>query len=69
MLPEYQRRGIAAQLMRAFCELARADGRKGVILTCKQHLIPYYERFGFENLGVSQSVHGGAVWYDLLLRF
>ncbi len=55
--------------MRAFCELARADGRKGVILTCKQHLIPYYERFGFENLGVSQSVHGGAVWYDLLLRF
>ena len=69
VLPEYQRRGIAAQLMRAFCELARADGRKGVILTCKQHLIPYYERFGFENLGVSQSVHGGAVWYDLLLRF
>lgn len=69
VLPEYQRRGIAARLMRAFCELARADGRKGVILTCKEHLIAYYGRFGFENLGVSRSVHGGAVWYDLLLRF
>lgn len=43
--------------------------RKGLILTCKARLIHYYESFGYRNLGVSKSVHGGAVWYDMLLEF
>ena len=37
--------------------------------TCKEHLIPYYEKFGYRNCGVSESVHGGAVWYDMRLTF
>ena len=48
---------------------ARAKGRKGLILTCKDRLIHYYEKFGYKNMGVSASVHGGAVWYDMLLEF
>ena len=40
-----------------------------MILTCKDRLIPYYEKFGYRNLGVSASVHGGAVWYDMILEF
>lgn len=68
VLPEYQRRGIAAQLLQQMIAWAKESGRKGVILTCKEHLLPYYSRFGFENQGVSASVHGGAVWYDMLLR-
>ena len=39
----------------------------GVVLTCLERKLPYYERFGFENHGVSQSVHGGAVWSDMVL--
>lgn len=66
VLPEHQRKGIAADLMNALLAAARNEGRKGAILTCKDHLIHYYERFGFRNLGVSASVHGGAVWYDML---
>ena len=27
------------------------------------------EKFGYKNLGVSKSVHGGAVWYDMILDF
>lgn len=34
-----------------------------------EKLIPFYETFGFINEGVSASVHGGAVWYDMRLRF
>ena len=67
VLPEYRRRGIAARLMREFIELARKTGRRSVILTCKERLVPYYESFGYVNLGVSESTHGGARWYDMTL--
>lgn len=67
VLPDYQRQGIAAALMRAIIDLARKEGRRTVVLTCKARLIPYYETFGYENRGVSASVHGGAVWYDMVL--
>ena len=43
--------------------------RKGIVLTCKESLIPFYERFGFVNEGKSMSKHGGAVWYDMRLVF
>ena len=69
VLPEYRKKGIAAALMEHMIEDARKKGRAGLILTCKERLIPYYEKFGYKNLGVSASVHGGAVWYDMLLEF
>ncbi len=67
VLQEHRRQGIAAALVNAFIAQARGENRTGVILTCKEHLIHYYETFGFRRLGVSASVHGGAVWYDMLL--
>lgn len=69
VLPEYRCHGIAAQLMNHMIEDARSRNRKGLILTCKDRLIHYYEKFGYKNLGVSASVHGGAVWYDMILEF
>jgi ribosomal protein S18 acetylase RimI-like enzyme len=63
--PEYRKQGIAAALMRYLMDTARQAGREKMILTCKKHLIKYYEGFGFVNLGLSKSVHGGAVWYDM----
>ena len=66
--PQFQHRGIASALMRHLIESSRQRGKHGVILTCKQQLIPFYQQFGFACLGVSASVHGGAVWYDMLLR-
>lgn len=68
-LPEYRRRGVAAALMNAFIAQAKARRQLGVALTCKAHLVHYYERFGYRNEGISASVHGGAVWYDMVLRF
>jgi len=29
----------------------------------------YYAKFGFVNEGVSNSVHGGVVWYQMRLTF
>ncbi|MFR6359233.1 MAG: hypothetical protein ACLUNV_06250 [Sutterella wadsworthensis] len=61
-------RGAAPLLMRASSK-ARPRSRRGLILTCKERLIHYYEQFGFVNMGVSASEHGGAVWYDMTLEF
>ncbi|WP_298024463.1 GNAT family N-acetyltransferase [uncultured Dysosmobacter sp.] len=68
-LPAYRRQGLAAQVMERVIADARAQGRRGCVLTCKDRLIHYYEKFGFQNEGVSQSVHGGVVWYDMRLTF
>lgn len=69
VVPEFRRRGIARDLMGHFIKDAKKRGRKGLILTCKKRLIPYYESFGYRNMGISDSVHGGAVWYDMILEF
>ena len=69
VIPEYQRQGIGAKLMEHLIANAREKGRKGLSLTCKDYRIHYYAKFGYKKLGVSASVHGGAVWYDMLLEF
>ena len=55
--------------MEGLIRSAEEKGRKGLILTCKERLIPYYGKFGYRNMGVSESVHGGAVWYDMIMEF
>ena len=68
-IPTRRRQGMAALVLRQVIADAREQGRKGCVLTCKEGLIHYYEKFGFVNEGVSQSVHGGVVWYDMRLTF
>ncbi|MNW57949.1 hypothetical protein D3C74_357870 [compost metagenome] len=40
--------------------------RAGITLTCKEELIPFYEKLGFTNHRPSESKHGGISWYNLL---
>lgn len=68
-LPEYQKMGCASKLMECVIADVKEQERKGIVLTCKESLIPFYERFGFVNEGKSMSKHGGAVWYDMRLVF
>lgn len=68
-LPERRRQGYAGRVLEYLIEDAKEQGRKGCVLTCKAALIHYYETFGFVSEGVSQSVHGGTVWYDMRLTF
>ena len=68
-LPEYRKRGYAGELIRRAIADARQQGRKGLVLTCKDKLIHYYAKFGFENEGVSESAHGDVVWNQMRLTF
>ena len=67
--PKYQRNGYAGQLLERMVEDAREQGRKGLVLTCKEEKIHYYAKFGFVNEGVSVSDHGGVVWYQMRVTF
>lgn len=67
--PAYRRQGIARKLVMQMINVSKERGKAGVILTCKEHLIPFYTSCGFENQGVSDSVHGGATWYDMHCMF
>lgn len=64
--PDHQKRGIASALLQRFEFEAKEKKRESLTLTCKEGLIPYYEQFGFLNKGISQSEHGGSVWYNMI---
>ena len=68
-VPRCRRRGYAEMLLRRAIADARAQGRKGLVLTCKDRLVHYYAKFGFVSEGVSGSTHGGVVWYQMRLTF
>lgn len=67
--PDRRRRGCAERLLNRAIADAREQGRAGLVLTCKEALIHYYAKFGFVDEGVSQSVHGNVVWYQMRLTF
>ena len=69
VIPEYRHQGIAGELVEYFKELAKERGKKALILTCKEHMIPFYESHGLKKLGVADSCHGGATWYDMQIWF
>lgn len=68
-LPQYRCQGYAARLVESVIAAARAAGRAGVVLTCKDKMVHYYARFGFVDEGVSGSTHGDVVWRQMRLRF
>ena len=68
-VPRCRRHGYAEMLLRRAIADARAQGRKGLVLTCKDRLVHYYAKLGFVNEGVSGSTHGGVVWYQMRLTF
>ena len=66
-IPAYREHGYAGQLIEAAIADAKAQGRKGLVLTCKEKLLHYYAKFGFVNEGVSASTHGNVLWYQMRL--
>lgn len=62
--PKFQHKGNASFLM----EYVIAECRKtktSLVLTCKEHLVSFYGKFGYQDEGISASEHGGAVWHQM----
>ena len=66
IVKEAQGLGVGTLLLEAMKEIAMEDGREGINLTCHDYLIPYYEKQGFTNEGLSASQYAGEVWYNLV---
>ena len=65
--PAYQKSGFASKLMERVIEDTKKQNRCGIVLTCKEELIRFYSHFGFVSEGISDSEHGGAIWYQMRL--
>ena len=63
---EVQSLGVGRALLEAMKEIAIADERHGINLTCHDYLTAYYERHDFVNEGQSKSTYAGEVWYDMV---
>ena len=65
VLPEHQHQGLARELMEQYKERECAKGRKKLILTCLPDKVEMYEKFGFEDHGIGDSVWGGEAWHEM----
>lgn len=69
-LPEYRRCGYAKELIKKAILDAGKQNRKGLVLTCKESLVPYYSKFGFIDEGITdKSTHGNVLWHQMRLDF
>ena len=69
-LPDYRRCGCAKELIKKAILDARKQNRKGLVLTCKESLVPYYSKFGFIDEGITdKSTHGNVLWHQMRLDF
>lgn len=67
-LPERQHHRISTHVIKYFLERAKEKEVEAIVLACKKELITFYESFGFTNLGISGSSHGGSTWYDMIFK-
>ena len=69
-LPAYRQHGYAGESLQKAIADAKEQGRKGLVLTCKDRLVPYYAKFGFVDEGVTdKSTHGNVAWHQMRLTF
>lgn len=68
--PEYRKRGLGHILLKEFIRRVRTQTqRKGLVLTCHEHLVHWYAACGFKDEGICSSEHGGSVWHQMRLTF
>ena len=65
--PSYQGKGMASKLMNNFIDRMKALGKSDIYLICQTELIDMYARYGFIDLGASDSDHGGMSWNEMSL--
>jgi ribosomal protein S18 acetylase RimI-like enzyme len=69
ILPAFQGRGLGRVLMMAYRQQMNGAGiADRLALIAHDYMIPWYEKFGFMNLGSSKTQFGGGGWYDMVFE-
>jgi GNAT superfamily N-acetyltransferase len=68
--PDLQAKGIGAVLLRGWTQRIKDAGvAKRIALLCREHLVTWYEKAGFEKVGPSNCQYGGGGWIDMVMEF
>lgn len=67
VLPEYRMQGLGRELMTQYARRERENGRRTLILTCLDNKVKMYQKMGFVDKGISNSVWGGEAWHEMAL--
>ncbi len=65
--PDYQRQGMASELMNHFISAMKRLNKTKIYLICQTELVSMYAKHGFIHLGESDSDHGGLNWHEMSL--
>ena len=65
ILPEHRGRGLAKELLRIYGIWGRVRGKHRMVLTAHEEKVGMYEKLGFADLGISNSVWGGGIWHEM----
>ena len=65
ILPEHRGRGLAKELLRIYGIWSRVRGKHRMVLTAHAEKVGMYEKLGFADLGISNSVWGGGIWHEM----
>lgn len=66
--PEYQKQGLARELVYNYCRREWEKGRRSLILTCKEQKVKMYKKFGFTDMGEANSSWGGQKWHQMYIH-
>lgn len=68
--PAHQGKQVGSTLMKSYIHRIReAQIAERIAIIVHDHLIPFYESFGFESHGPSKCQFGGGGWVDMILEF
>lgn len=65
VLPDYRGQGLARELVEHYVQRERQKGRKRLVLTCLEEKVEMYRKFGFQDMGLSESLWGGEEWHEM----
>lgn len=63
--PDFRGQGIGSELLKHFEENALKYHRETISLTCLEDRIPFYEKNGYIDKGISDSKHGNETWHNM----
>lgn len=63
--PAFRGQGVGSQLLTAFAKLARQYHCQAISLDSLANNVPFYEKNGFQQVGVSSSEHANETWFNL----
>lgn len=67
--PDFQGKGFAGKLLADFINRIKRMQKRSIHLICRDNLIEFYKKYGFEYIRKSDSTHGGFNWHEMVLRF